>query len=580
MIPYARFYRAFGIRRPEFLLAPPLPKINKLNFPFYSVYHYFGTGVGDLGPSQNDPMIAAQPSLSVIEHVDHLSELEGNPRRLPVALTMLIRKHRALNNRFVPLRKLDVVARNQRTLIAYNYSLIDTTYRYARNRLAIKFKNENKLSTIIDKINMVTKEINHQHFLMIDLPEFLPSISELRMALRVTSPQVIQRFSEFDTFFLYQLWLWLGRDRNLSVFSKLTSQAAALTNIIFRDAGRFSVINLGTIDSWRKLERDEVEEITDDDFKNGMKDKITIQKSFLMMMVNMTSARNENVPENIEDVDSPSEGEFDASVTTADKITDENGAVSQSVVLDEVADKNSAEEIDRDLTTLDMIGTQMPDIGDEEEVADIVDEQEVNKTIKPLKAGKMISRFTIPGSQSITVKPAEDLPPHASNFIDVLNEIADGGSLGAAEYRRLSEQAKSYLQIKAPDGSNFGDYIDVKSEDTEIKTVASVPDIGNVFDKSMLDSTLLDFTNRYVDKYLQRDVAAMTASLQNAGILVKDYQVEEINTVLGAYYAYSVSVKPIQGQPSVFHFRLPKVNEEGQYVVNGTKYFMRMQRGD
>lgn len=577
MIPYARFYRAFGIRRPEFLLAPPLPKINKLNFPFYSVYHYFGTGVGDLGPSQNDPMIAAQPSLSVIEHVDHLSELEGNPRRLPVALTMLVRKHRALNNRFVPLRKLDVVARNQRTLITYNYSLIDTAYRYARSRLAIKFKNENKLSTIIDKINTVSKEINHQHFLMIDLPEFLPSISELRMAMRVTSPQVIQRFSEFDTFFLYQLWLWLGRDRSLSIFSKLSPQAALLTNVVFKDAGRFTIVNLGTIDSWRKLERDELDEVEDDDFKNGMKDKVTIQKSFLMMMVNMTSARNENIPENIEDVDSPSEGEFDASVSTAD---DEKPADEQSVALDEDADKNSADEIERDLTTLDMIGTQMPDIDDVDDVSDIVDEQEIDKEIKPLKAGKMISRFTVPGSQTAVVKRDEDLPAHASNFIDVLNEIADSGSLGAAEYRRLSEQAKGYLQIKAPDGGSLGNFIDVKPEDTEIKSVASVPDIGNVFDKSMLNSTLLDFTNRYVEKYLQRDIAAMVVSLQNSGILVKDYHVEEVNTVLGAYYTYSVNVKPIQGQPSVFHFRLPKVNEEGQYVVNGTKYFMRMQRGD
>lgn len=580
MIPYARFYRAFGIRRPEFLLAPPLPTINKLNFPFFSVYHYFGTGVGDLGPSQSDPMIAAQPSLSVIEHIDHLSELEGNPRRLPVALTMLIRKHRTLNNRFVPLKRLDTVARNQRTLIAFNYSLIDTAYRYPRNRLAIKFKNENKLSTVIDKVNQISKEISHQHYLMVDLPEFLPSISELRMAMRVTSPQVLQRFSDFDTFFLYQLWLWLGRDRSLSMFSKLSDEAARLTNIVFRDAGRFSVLNLGQVDSWRKLEREELQEVEDEDFKNGMKDKVTIQKSFLMMMVNMTSARSEIVPENIEDVDSPTEAEFDASAVSEDK--DVSDTTQQEEQSEAPEDKNQidSDEIDRALTSLDMIGTQMPVMDEDPDVSDIVDEHDASPEIKPLKIGK-ISQFSVQTPMRLKATQEDlDLPPYASNFMEVLNEVADSGALGAAEYRRLSEQSKSYLQIKAPDGSKLGDFIDVKPQDTEIKTIAKVPDIGNVFDKSMLESTLLDFTNNYVEKYLQRDVGSMVVSLQNSGVLIKDYEVQEINTVLGSYYSYSVGVKPIQGQPSVFHFRIPKVNEEGQFVVNGTKYFMRMQRGD
>lgn len=592
MMPFTRWYRAVGVRKPEFLLNPPLPMLNKLAFPFFSVYHYLGTGIGDLGPSQNEPMILAQPSLSAIEHLDHLSSLEGTPRRVPMALNGLIRKHRQLNKKFVPLRNLPMVAKNQRTLITYNYSLLDGLYRYQRSRLAPKLRMTNKINTIVDKINEVTKEISHQHYIMLDLPEFLPSVAEMRSAMKIWNEETTTRFAYFDTFFIMQLWIWIGRFREESLLSRLDEAAVPMVNIVFRDAGRFTLLNLGKIEEWRKLDKYDVTDENEDTIdlsEGGGRDKLTLQKGFLGMLMRMTQARNEMLPENIEDVDSPSEGEFDASISTvSDERSSEPGSNQEVEAAgdDDEQAETTAEAVERDIGALDMIGTNLPDLEDiEKELDDAVAQIEEDPVPRPLATLRRATPRLVPNNHVVQRRQeaaveVDDVPIHTQNFLTALDEVAETGGLSVVEYRRFTEQAYKAAEIKMPDGRLMRDYAVVSPKETEIASPARVPDIGSVQDKSMLESTLLDFTNRYVDEVMQRDIAGMSMGLLNAGVLVKDYKVEEINEVTGAYYSYAVDIKPIQGQPSTLRYRIPKVDENGQFTINGTKYYLRMQRGD
>lgn len=79
----------------------------------------------------------------------------------------------------------------------------------------------------------------------------------------------------------------------------------------------------------------------------------------------------------------------------------------------------------------------------------------------------------------------------------------------------------------------------------------------------MTRSTMDEFTKNYVRHVMQADIAASILSVQNAGVLVKDYKVTNTVDALNNYDTHTVSLIPINGKPSTISIKLPVVNEEG-----------------
>jgi hypothetical protein len=101
-----------------------------------------------------------------------------------------------------------------------------------------------------------------------------------------------------------------------------------------------------------------------------------------------------------------------------------------------------------------------------------------------------------------------------------------------------------------------------------------------VLDKSMLKSSLIDFDKKYIQEVLAKDVSSMVLNVQKAGIALTGYKVEKVNDILGGYEMHSLKLNPVIGQQSTLRFKIPIVNEDGNYISNGVKYRLRKQRGD
>jgi hypothetical protein len=160
--------------------------------------------------------------------------------------------------------------------------------------------------------------------------------------------------------------------------------------------------------------------------------------------------------------------------------------------------------------------------------------------------------------------------------------LGSNGMLSAAEQRRLSELAVRYKSLPNPVGEGtLENLITSKPEAVKIDSrKENLPERPAVLDKSMLRSTLKDFDRRYVQELLEADVAAAVVSIQNAGVLVKDYAIEERSDALNHYKVYTVDLVPIAGKPSKLTFKLPVVNEEGIYTVAGVQYKLDHQKFD
>ena len=108
-----------------------------------------------------------------------------------------------------------------------------------------------------------------------------------------------------------------------------------------------------------------------------------------------------------------------------------------------------------------------------------------------------------------------------------LNILADTGNIDAAEYRRKTKLLEKAMQLKAPRSEEpISEYVQIPQETLEISSEdidAQIPDIATVPDKSMLQSTLLEFDKKYIKEVLPKDIVSMPYSLQKAGMIITDY---------------------------------------------------------
>ena len=161
------------------------------------------------------------------------------------------------------------------------------------------------------------------------------------------------------------------------------------------------------------------------------------------------------------------------------------------------------------------------------------------------------------------------------------NEMAEIGMLSGAEYRRVQKLAEVYKTIPNPYGKGtFQDLLVVRPEDMALPITPAFKDTSEVIDKTMLVSKLHEFDAHYLKTLYRKDIAAVIAEPQKSGVAVTNYKVERVVDAMGGYEIHSVQFTPVVGAPSTCHFKLPIINDRGEFTANGVKYRLRRQRGD
>lgn len=610
---FPNFYRVYGVRLPAQLQKPPLPLLIKMELPRNSIYHYLGTGPLDLGPTAGETAFQGNNKPIQFESVTELTGNLGNPRRKPIDALRLERQYRVKNPRFRPMRGIETATRDQMALVVYNYSLMQNLYKYMRNYFTMYYTNHNLLATMVAKMKEVCAQTDRNQFVEFNLPKQLPSPTMLIMGQRGVNQRLAQVFSNMETIIQLELWKWLGIHRGESLFNAFTPEELSRINFVFRESGHWMMINLGKLNNWRRPTKEELEAnpalAAKGESGSHSIEPVQMQKRVLRMMMSLFEARTSGVEENLgneNEADPPQVTEAkkdytgvseepstkseklppaDAlkSVEYQDRIhDDESDPTIHSSTDDDEDDDSGREEntlasdgVDHEVATVDQVAGlhQDPDIDAQVdadlEVLEKISSNNVNEPIQEVDG--VIEE--LPAPEPLTLEAA---------LIEHANALAENAGLSAAEYRRAFEQAGRYKSIASPDpklASNLGDFIKIPNESLAITKSPNIPNKETVLDKTMLHSSLLEFDKKYINEVMQRDVAAMCMNLQRAGVLVQDYQVERVDEITGSYNFYSLKIKPLQGASSTLIFRMPVVNDDGTFVVSGTKYRSRKQRG-
>lgn len=575
MLLYPMWYRAFGVRRLPNFTMPVSFGIAKLSLPQGAVINYFPEDSVVFGIGIDDPLIKNSEKMVYVEHNIELQSDVGNPKPTPFIVQKPIREyHRRTRAKIRPLMNPASAFGNPRIWVVENFAPLQFLKRYPTSFFAAYYRWVNVRITMWKKIDQVATEWPDRHqFVRIQLPEMLPSFAGLRMADRRIDRTSLTKVQGNEQFNIMDMFQWLGDNRAESPMSHIKPENFDKINVIFQSKDRWFCVNLGLLNSWKAG-------VDAEGKKTAGVDSLVLQKRFLKALMVLQESHTvveveaeAEEPEEDEDNLHPDVVENDKGKKTVEKRLDE----SQPEVIG--ADEDFVSDIDWEAEKARHLKEDLEEIErlkhlDEEIDKDMEGLDQMNEAAEKSEAEL---ETTVPS----LVKVGGERKPLDQGIIDKANEMADAGMMTGGEYRRLMKLANSYKEIKNPYGPGMlADHMVIRPESLKITKSTKIPDNPLVFDKSMLQSSLLEFDKRYVEEILSKDIVNSVMSLQNAGIAVVDYQVEEVEDVLNHYEIHTIKLAPATGPASTIRFKVPKVSPDGSYLANGVRYSLRKQRGD
>lgn len=573
---YDAWYRKYGIRRVDQLQSPPLPELQRLELPKRSFWHYVGGDVGDMAPHGDDFMFRNTDRPIMLGFVTELGDNKGGPTPLPVQIQSAITGYHTRNRRVRKMKALETATKDEQNLGIYSYGLLPRMFRYQRSFYSNYYRWWNIQAAVWDHVAQVAEKTDRHQFIVCTLPQVLPTVANLRKAGGEMNQTLLKLFNEPSSLFLLELWKWLGEDRETSVLSRVTPEQMGRVNLIFQESGRWFALNLGLVDSWRKSSKKDIlaaKEAGDESFKPRIKgfEPKQLQLRILKLAMVLFEARSvaSAGADEATGATAPASKEPERVVTVVDAKAPEfnpaTGVFETKTKQSEMSESpDEAEAVAGATSTSDDIVTS------EDEDARLEEELAVLELVKQPDAPE----------HEIDITPQGIRTPEAG-VMEVCDRLADIGKMTAKEYKRYQDLANTYKRIPAPDGvGTLADYVKIDPAILAMDESPSIPDIRTVTDKSMLKSSLLEFDSRYINKVLQREIAGMVLQFQQAGICVTDYKVELVEQITGDFFAFEVKLVPIEGSPSTFRFKIPVINEDGEWEANCTKYRLRKQRKD
>ena len=587
------FYREFGIRKQAELATPVLHLVNELGLPRDSLYHHFPTEPISIGMDLNDPIFNGYESKFVqMFHVTQYTDEEpaGRFRYVTNELKMMQMEFHRKNRFFRFTRDWKAALDNPRMLTVFNYAPLDLVYRYMDAPLTVYMKWKNRYRTLWSTIAKVAKETDRHQYVILDIPAVQPAVTRLMKyeADGMSTVMLASGLDSDDKFVVADFWTWLGHNRTASAIHQVDEKDLNKVNVIFMEMGRWTVVNLGILNSWRQRDDDEpaldielIKELNKGIFSTAPAiDQLRLQRRMLRFFMALNEGTLSTTE--LEEVEELSEEE---------PVRDENGELVFNREQTAVQPKDAKPVINQGNLKPSSVSKQKGNgktnltSDDGLVVEDGVDEETVYTDEDIERDLERLEEVAASGTTGTSVAYEPYVPPSTALEAGVMtqaDELVKKGLLSPAQHRRMEKLANRYKELPNPYGEGkLTDLLTIPKDDVVIEETNKVVDaVKGVGDQSFLSSSLKTFDQRYTDKVLRKDVAKMALNLQKAGIAVQSYEVTREEDINDNFEIHSIRVQPVVGAPSTLRFRLPVIDKNGNFVAGGVTSRVRKQRGD
>lgn len=634
-ILYPVFEKNRMIRKGNQLAEPRVSVSEQLVLPINSMFHYMPDSKVDIGP-QSDYMLFKKVRKPIsIYQVTDLTDPPSKPREVAFDPSKIARGYLEKNRRFRRVSDMEKAPRDEKTLLVANYSLIHNRYAYIRSQFSDYNEWLDLASTVMSKVNEYSELTKRNQFIILNVPQVLPSISKLQVGAQGLTQQMVKLFNTPASRWLLEIWKWLDAEQPedptlRSIFYRIEDKNLRFVNIILEDSGNWLCFNLALIKSWLKsthLAYDEAVKNKTIDPRVTKKESQTsynnlqMQRYFLYMYMQLQSIR------------SVSALNASAELEQASKKGKDKGAMPQSRVQIVKDDGTDDDSVDTGTDSEDGItgGGDEPTIPVKKELpqetssefttpstrdglkdsrqllkeaaqayapaddsdngaaiteemdrlidADLAELENLNQMSQKDQESEVQSQI-----DAETIKPlaVADTRNYEQRIKDQCAILADAGLMTAAEYKRMVALSEKYKTLPDPFGSGktLVEAMQVTPEEIKLDMKNNVAPKAVVADESMRYSNIEQRDQKYIRTTLNKHIMQCLVHLQNGGLAIDNLEVENTETILGETQNYTMRVVPIEGAPTTLRFPVPQVSEDGSFKSNGVKYTARNQRGD
>lgn len=548
MLKLTQFNRRFSVRKADEFKTPRIIPFANLQIPRGSIIHTIDMDRDVLCLPVSTPYLQELEKPALVRHHFRLATngIIGNPIDVPVQGQdrEIMEYHR--QNRF--FRRFNnseqAIAKDEKILLIENYTPMLPHYRYADTNLSWYHRMYNIMITMIDQMKRDAYQFPlRQNFVIVDLGNALPSFMQFRTTYKDRVKNKLERFNTISLLWLLEIFAWAEGDQKNSVWKDVTTPEGETVpfdltmmsniNFIFRHAGGFTNMNMGTTERYRKS-------------SGGRYDDDLFARNFYNNLVTtMTKA---------------------PAATTEDYDEDDRNLFAATP--EELQQREAEEELKED--------DYAEYTEDEELVAD-----------EPQK-------YNFDDDEEIVIEdPKEDVKPteiviekridHADTIRKELEELSRTRRITGKAYEFLYKSSERFNELPDPYGSGktIAEASAITPEDLKVETEELVPKgTKAIIDDSWSKSSLPAMTRRYNKEILPKDILSAVASSQRLGLAIIDHKVTKEVSPSGNNEQHTLRLQVIGDDPVTVHFAIPSITEEGTFMANGTEFTMRRQRVD
>ena len=598
-VTYNEFFKGFVLRKKQELVNPRFFGIGEIILPRNSLIHFLPKNPTDYGPSNSEAFIHNFPKEVYIDFSTDLPEfLMGNGRMDTFEVKKAIQAYRAKHYQYNWTRDISTVYNKENVLIVKNYGLVPHRVIYRPSIYMNYEKYYNLQSLIFDNVNKEAAKGKRKQYMRIELPLNMPSftalsddyrkfISSFKNGLPVLTPQIVSSTKAENSYWLLDMLAFLVGQYEFSLFNKISPEALEDFHIIFTFQSKALVVKLGLLKEWLdsagpreikeyKTAREAFEAVKPTPRMNAVK---RFYLALMGLSRNFTPEQEIIKEETNAREEKDSNSSFDTEVAGGEEseqtkssgrnnakekgVPGKNAPANTSPVPSSVADVFSSAETDNGQP--DEAEGGEAEGGNSESVEEWT--SQVDETLLEV--------------EQVTAEVNTDRDPFSTPEAGIkaaLDERARDGVLTVAEQEFFMIKGTRFKNIEMENGQTLEEFIHVDPKELEDLDGKIKGKFLTVLDESVLRSRSTALKIEYSDKFLKKDIAKMFLGVQNAGLALNDYRPENHTSVEGSYDVYNVQLHDVNGEQTTIRPRLPRVDPDGTFIVDGVKQHMQIQR--
>lgn len=585
---YAEFVRIYGTReRVNDIISPNIAAIGDIVLPFNSIFHYQASVKGEVGPSNTYPFISNYPArVNMYFNLEYEKPL-GSIKEVKFDVNKMIKRYEGAHFIYTRTRNYTTVMSKQKELIVNNLAIGSCNIVYKNRTIYTPFQESyNELLTLLTSVNEFATYGRHQ-FIEIKLPKTFPTFKQLEQVFiryknffdenyTVTKYEKVPLvpFQAESSYWLLDLYAFLiGYDlAPYSLFSKLSDAAVDQLEIIFSYNGKCWITNLGVI---KRL-------LSSDDKPGETKPnnvKINKFKTFYLKVISLVNPISEEElkaagKKNGEDETSAEEGEGEDQGEVSTPATDVGTDPAPRDLADLYSSTPRPSDVQPDTEgNASEKNNNEPPIGETDEISlASSDPNSVDNWGKEVD-DSLFETATVE-DKSVNVEIPYSPTASIERELDKLSRTGGATSKEIDYFRRVSQ---SYKDIEI-DGKTIDELINYGPEDVAVIPENIAPDSISVPDKSALKSDTQRFRDDYIKNVMNKQIVEAILHVQNGKVALLDLQKEITVTADSKYVVYTGKFQPIGGSQSTRRMRIPLVETDGTFTINGVKSYSQNLR--